>query len=142
MRKMHSQTTVLYMEIHFAFHRKHYVLPSQRQISDYCTTRIIIVKCETYMQYLCKYTVWAKFRFAIIKPSSTHSLSMKYLWAAIVTTERKGNGRKKLSFLCLPLNYVGLFITLLVCAFVTCRIRLWDYTAKQTLLLTHFLLPL
>jgi hypothetical protein len=93
--------SLLYMKIQFVCHRQHYVLPLQRPISDYCITGIIIVKYENYMQYLHKYTVWAKCRVVSIKPNSKHILSMKYLWVATVKTEQKGNGRKKLNFLCL-----------------------------------------
>lgn len=96
--------SVLYMKIHFVYHRQHYVLPLQRPISEYCRTRKIIAKCKIYMQHLSKYTVWAKCRVVSIKPSSTHSLSMKCLWTATVTTEWNGNGRKKLNFIC---NYTA-----------------------------------
>jgi len=122
--------SLLYMKIHFVCHRQHYVLPLQRPISEYCRTRIIIAKCEIYMQHLSKYTVWAKCRVVSIKPSSTHSLSMKYLWAATVTTGRKGNGRKKLSFLCLCTASAPqlciLILTILVCTLMFCFCYMYD----------------
>jgi len=116
--------SVLYMKIYFVCHRQHYVLPLQRQISEYCITRIIIVKCKTYMQYLCKYTVWAKCRVVSIKPSSTHNLRMKCLWVGTVITEQKGNGRKKLSFHC-PCTASApqlcrTILTILVCGHMFC----------------------